>query len=396
MKKNIIFRSGSLRLGGLERVLIEVLQTIDKKKYNIILVIDDNGGKENIFEKDIPKEIPYYFLKSKELIEKAEYYKRKRKNLFYKFMYNLHMNLETFIICKNMKELIKKIGKIDVLIDFDAGASKYIHKLENIEKKVVWIHNSIPKLKKKKSKIERLGKRLENYDKVVAICDEMKEELRQIYPKLRNKIIRIYNPFNFKRILEMSDDENNLSEAQKRLLKEKYCVMVSRLDTVQKDYETLIKSFKNVVDSGRKEKLYIVGNGPDEDKIRKMINDYGIEKNIKLVGFTKNPYVWIKNSLFLVHSSKYEGLPTVLIEALICDKTIISSKCPTGPKEILKNGECGELFEVGNAEQLSEKLINFFENQDLIKFYEEKIKIRKEEFNQKNVIKEYEKLIDNL
>ena len=61
MKKNIIIRSGSLRMGGLERVLIEVLQTIDKKKYNITLVIDDDCDEGNIFEKDIPKEIPYYF-----------------------------------------------------------------------------------------------------------------------------------------------------------------------------------------------------------------------------------------------------------------------------------------------------------------------------------------------
>ncbi len=396
MKKNIVFRSGSLRLGGLERVLIEVLQTIDKEKYNITLVIDDDCGEDNIFEKDIPKEIPYYFLKSKELLNKTEYYKANKKKLFNKLMYNLFMNLETFIMCKNMNKLLRKLGKIDVLIDFDAGASKYISKLKNINKKAVWIHNSIPKLKKKKSKIERFGKRLKKYDKVVAICDEMKEELQEIYPKIKDKIIRIYNPFDFSRISKMAEDENNLSEKQKELLKDKYCVMVSRLDTVQKDYETLMKAFKIVIKKGREEKLYIVGSGPDEDKIKKMIENYGIEKNVKLIGFTKNPYVWIKNSLFLVHSSKYEGLPTVLIEALICGKTIISSECPTGPREILKNGECGELFEVGNVKQLSEKLVNFFENSDLIKFYEEKVKMRKEEFNQKNVIREYEKLIDNI
>ena len=395
-KKNIVFRSGSLRLGGLERVLIEVLQTIDKEKYNITLVIDDDCGEDNIFEKDIPKEIPYYFLKSKELINKTEYYKANKKKLFNKLMYNLFMNLETFIMCKNMNKLLRKLGKIDVLIDFDAGASKYISKLKNINKKAVWIHNSIPKLKKKKSKIERFGKRLEKYDKVIAICDEMKEELQEIYPKIKDKIIRIYNPFDFSRISKMAEDENNLSEKQKELLKDRYCVMVSRLDTVQKDYETLMKAFKIVIKKNREEKLYIVGSGPDEDKIKKIIENYGIEKNVKLIGFTKNPYVWIKNSLFLVHSSKYEGLPTVLIEALICGKTIISSECPTGPREILKNGECGELFEVGNVKQLSEKLVNFFENSDLIKFYEEKVKMRKEEFNQKNVIREYEKLIEKI
>lgn len=395
MKKKIIFRSGSLRMGGLERILIEVLHTINKEKYDIILVIDDDCGNLNVFEKDIPKEIPYYFLKPKELIEKTEYYKNRKKNIFCKLIYNLYMNYENIIMLKNMKNLLKKLGKIDLLIDFDAGASKYVEKL-NINKKIVWIHNSIPKLKKKKSKIERFGRRLENYDIIVAICDEMKDELKEIYPKIKDRIVRIYNPFNFERIINFSENAENLSDKQKDLLKEKYCVMVSRLDTVQKDYDTLIKAFKNIVNKERKEKLYIVGSGPDEEKIKKMIKDYGLEKEIILIGFTKNPYIWIKNSMFLVHSSKYEGLPTVLIEALICGKTIISSNCPTGPKEILQNGYCGELVEVGNVDEFSKKLINYFENEDLIKNYEKKVEIRKEEFNQKNIIKEYEKMIDNL
>ena len=80
MKKKIVFRSGSLRMGGLERVLIEVLQTINKDKYEIILVIDDDCGENNIFEKDIPKEVKYYFLKSQELIQKIDKYRLKKKN----------------------------------------------------------------------------------------------------------------------------------------------------------------------------------------------------------------------------------------------------------------------------------------------------------------------------
>ena len=82
MKKNILFRSGSLRMGGLERVLIEVLQTIDKEKYNISLIIDDDCGEDNIFEKDIPKEIKYYFLKSQDLIQKQNIIKKKEKIYF--------------------------------------------------------------------------------------------------------------------------------------------------------------------------------------------------------------------------------------------------------------------------------------------------------------------------
>ena len=395
MKKNILFRSGSLRMGGLERVLIEVLQTIDKEKYNISLIIDDDCGEDNIFEKDIPKEIKYYFLKSQDLIQKTEYYKEKRKNIFYKLMYNLYMNLETFIMCRESKKILKEIGEVDVLIDFDAGASKYIDKL-NIKKKIVWIHNSIPKLKKKKSKIERFGKRLEKYDKVVAICDEMKEELQKIYPKIKEKIIRIYNPFNFERIEKLKNDNTDLTNDDKKLLERKYIVAIARLDSVQKDFSTLIKAFKIVKEKGIEEKLYIIGDGPSRKEIEQEIKKMRLEKEILLLGNRKNPYIWLKNSLFFVHSSKYEGLPTVLIEALICDKMIISSNCPTGPKEILKNESCGELFEVGNYNQLSNLLEKYILNKESKNKFLQEILKRKEEFNKEKVIKEYEKLIDNI
>ena len=395
MKKNVLFRSGSLRMGGLERVLIEVLQTIDKEKYNISLIIDDDCGEDNIFEKDIPKEIKYYFLKSQDLIQKTEYYKEKRKNIFYKLMYNLYMNLETFIMCRESKKILKEIGEVDVLIDFDAGASKYIDKL-NVKKKIVWIHNSIPKLKKKKSKIERFGKRLEKYDKVVAICDEMKEELQKIYPKIKEKIIRIYNPFNFERIEKLKNDNTNLANDDEKLLERKYIVAIARLDSVQKDFSTLIKAFKIVKEKGVEEKLYIIGDGPSRKEIEQEIKKMGLEKEILLLGNRKNPYIWLKNSLFFVHSSKYEGLPTVLIEALICDKMIISSNCPTGPKEILKNESCGELFEVGNYNQLSNLLEKYILNKESKNKFLQEILKRKEEFNKEKVIKEYEKLIDNI
>lgn len=392
MKKNIIFRSGSLRMGGLERVLIEVLQNINREKYNITLVIDDDCGNDNIFEKDIPKDIKYYFLKSQELISKTEYYKSKRKNLFYKIMYNFYMNIETHIMCKNMQKLVKELGHIDVLIDFDAGASKYIDKIK-ADKKIVWIHNSIPKLKKKKSKIERFGKRLKNYDKVVAICDEMKEELQNIYPFIKERIIRIYNPFNFDRILKLSTDDSGLSLEEKKLLNEKYIVAIARLDTVQKDFSTLLKAM-NILKNSIKEKLYIIGDGPSKNEIIEEIENLKLQDYVKLIGNKKNPYIWLKNSGLFVHSSKYEGLPTVLIEALICDKMIISSNCPTGPKEILYNESCGRLFNVGDYEELSKLLKKYLLDEKERNFYQNNIIERKKEFNKNIVIKEYEKLID--
>lgn len=395
MKKNVIIRSGSLRMGGLERVLIEVLQNIDKEKYNITLVIDDDCGGENIFEKDIPKEIPYYFLKSQGLIEKTNYYKLRRKNILYKLMYNIYMNIETYIKSKNIKKLIEKLGKIDVFIDYDAGATKYIENIE-ADKKVVWIHNSIPNLKKGEGKIKRFGKRLEKYDGIVAICDEMKEELKDIYPNLKDKIIRIYNPFNFSRVLNLKDNMSELTEKDRNLLNEDYCIAISRLDTVQKDYKTLLKAFKILKSKGINKKLYILGDGPSEAEIEDMVKEYDLIEEVKLLGRFKNPYVWLNNADFFIHSSKYEGFGLVLIEAAILDKLVISSNCPVGPTEILENGKSGILFNVGNSEELAEKIEKVLNDKNLRSRYILNMKERREVFKKENVIKEYEKLIDEI
>lgn len=395
MKKNVIIRSGSLRMGGLERVLIEVLQNIDKKKYNLTLVIDDDCGEDNIFEKDIPKEISYYFLKSQKLIEKTNYYKLRRKNILYKLMYNIYMNIETYIKSKNIKKLIEKLGKIDVFIDYDAGATKYIENIE-ADKKVVWIHNSIPNLKKSEGKIKRFGKRLEKYDRIVAICDEMKEELKDIYPNLKDKIIRIYNPFNFSRVLNLKDDMSELTEKDKELLNEDYCITISRLDTVQKDYKTLLKAFKILKSKGINKKLYIVGDGPSKEEIENMIKEYDLIEEVKLLGRFKNPYVWLNNADFFIHSSKYEGFGLVLIEAAILDKLIISSNCPVGPTEILENGKSGILFNVGDSQELAEKIEKVLNDKNLRNRYILSMKERREDFKKENVLKEYEKLIDEI
>lgn len=395
MKKNVIIRSGSLRMGGLERVLIEVLQNIDRKKYNLTLVIDDDCGEDNIFEKDIPRDIQYYFLKSQELIKKTDYFKSRRKNIFCKLMYNIYMNIETYIKSENLKKLIEKLGKVEVFIDYDAGSTKYIEKVK-ADKKIVWIHNSIPNLKRSRSKINRFGKRLEKYDKIVAICDEMKEELKDIYPNLKDKITRIYNPFNFSRVLDLKDNMNELTQENKELLKEDYCIAISRLDTVQKDYKTLLKAFQILKSKGINKKLYIVGDGPSKEEIENMIKEYDLIKEVKLLGRFKNPYIWLNNADFFIHSSKFEGFGLVLIEAAILDKLVISSNCPVGPTEILENGKSGILFNVGNSEELAEKIERILNEKDLRKEFILNMKERRKAFKKENVIKEYERLIDEI
>lgn len=159
-----------------------------------------------------------------------------------------------------------------------------------------------------------------------------------------------------------------------------------RLVTDSKDFPTLIKGFKLAKEKGIQEKLYILGDGPDRKKVEKMIIDEGMEGEIILFGNVKNPYSWIKGAKALIHSSKYEGLPTVLIEGLILNKKVISSNCPTGPTEILEYGKIGDLYAVGDYEKLGNILLKNM-NED------REFKWNIDKYNVVTVMKEYERVI---
>ena len=89
--------------------------------------------------------------------------------------------------------------------------------------------------------------------------------------------------------------------------------------------------------------MLLIGYGPKKNKIINFIKDNNLKDNVCVLKFKKNPFPYLKLADIFVLSSKYEGLPNVLLEALVLKKYIISSNCPTGPKEILDNGNYGSL-----------------------------------------------------
>lgn len=386
---NIVIRSGSLRMGGLERVLIDTLNIIDREKYTVTLIIEDDCEEENIFAEDIPKDVELYFIKPKAMIDKTHSYRVKRKKcILSKILYNYNMHLEHKFTLKRTLEILDKIkdkhGEIDLFIDYDWGATRYIHKLE-VKNKVVWIHNSIKNLMKKESKIRRFGRRLKKYDYIVNICDEMKVETENLYPFLKGKVKRVYNPLDYKKIEKLSLDESELTDKDKELIKEEYILAVSRLDTVQKDYETLLKALKVALENGFSKKLYILGDGPDRDEIEKIAAEFNLKDRVVFLGRKKNPYIWMENCSFFVHSSKYEGFGLVLAEAMGLGKAVVSSNCSVGPKEILEFGKSGALFGVGNFKELEEILLKLENNKKLIDELAENAKVRSEEFSFENI-----------
>jgi glycosyltransferase involved in cell wall biosynthesis len=128
-------------------------------------------------------------------------------------------------------------------------------------------------------------------------------------------------------------------------------VSVGRLHP-QKDFPNLLHAFAKVRQN-RVARLVILGEGERRTDLEKLAQELGISDDISMPGFVDNPYSYMANSSVYVLSSKWEGLPTVLIEALYCGVPIVSTDCPSGPKEILQNGRFGLLVPVGDSEKLA-------------------------------------------
>jgi glycosyltransferase involved in cell wall biosynthesis len=126
---------------------------------------------------------------------------------------------------------------------------------------------------------------------------------------------------------------------------------VGRL-TLPKDFPTLIRAFARLR-AGRSARLVILGEGELRDELEALVAELGLTADVALPGFTDNPFSWMRRSALFVLSSAWEGLPTVLVEAMACGTPVVSTDCRSGPAEILEGGKWGRLAPVKDVEALA-------------------------------------------
>jgi len=124
-----------------------------------------------------------------------------------------------------------------------------------------------------------------------------------------------------------------------------------------KDHAMLLRAFARVHDQMPEARLAILGEGESADSISAQIVELGLEDAVVAPGFQSNPYAWFARADVLALSSRYEGLPTILIEALACGARVVSTDCPSGPSQILDGGRLGTLTPVGDDEAFARALM---------------------------------------
>ena len=192
---------------------------------------------------------------------------------------------------------------------------------------------------------------------VIAQTDEMREELIDKAHLNKNKVFAIQNPQDFKSIDVMAQEPSPYNDDSK-----KYFVASGRF-AYAKGFDILVKAFALVVKRMANVELYIVGrnSGPNEGyyaEICNLIKELEMEEKIHCVGHKNNPYVYVKNADCFVLSSRNEGLPNVLIEALYLGTPAAATKCIPAIARIVDEGKTGFLAESENVMALSEAMLN--------------------------------------
>lgn len=356
-KKKILIRIGSLRHGGAEKVLVTFLKNLPPEKYEIDLLLNLYSGKHLA---NVPDFVNVMYLNKGEMITT-----NRPKDLPVKVFRKLYQGfLKTFP--KILYKTVLKGKKYDIEIAAIHGMRDEIlnSPLKN-SKKIVWIHNDLRKTHFHNYDDKEIRKFF-GFDKILVISEHIKQDFENLAQNAgeTQKICRIYNPLDTDEIIEKAQVDLSFKKSDTPSF-----VAVGTVFP-QKGFDRLLKVQRRLLDEGFNFKVKIIGDGYDFENIKKLKYDLNLDGHAEMSGFSDNPYPHIKSADFFVLSSRYEGFPTVLFEAITLKKNIIATDV-SGVREMLEGGNLGLIVEnstdgiytgIKRALANPEKFIDFQQN----------------------------------
>ena len=344
MKKKFAFFTGPFIVGGLEQVLVNAANILAKQGHSVTIVWSGAIQKNHMYNQLSPdiKQIHCCPLFHVALPTQKPKNKLKKKIWKLKYWYLIRS-------LRNTKKYLPDFTDYDYLIDFRNGFSKVCDiPCTKKQKKIIWVHGAYSfissKKMLKKSKIFQ-------YDKIICLTEKFRQQFITAHPRHADKIQAIYNPFDLKALREKAEEPCPQAEELAP-----FFVHVSRIDT-DKDIITMLNAYADFYEKTKSQtKMVFLGNGSLKSGFEKKVRDKGLEGQVFFMGNVDNPLSWTSKAKALILSSKREGLPTVLIEGQIAETLVVSSDCPDGPAEILKDGKAGLLYPPKDAEKLAEIL----------------------------------------
>ena len=380
-KKKILVRIGSLRHGGAEKVLATFLKKLPDDKYEIDLLLNLYSGK---YLSEIPDWINVIYLNKGEMIttNRLQDIPVKAFRVMYQFVLKKFPKLLYSTILKNKKydiEFAAIHGFRDEILNSPLKNSK----------KIVWIHNDLRKTHFHNYTDNEIHKFF-GFDKIMVISQHIQKDFESLAKNEdeKSRIVRVYNPLDTEEILQKAGRE-------KQEVPNAVPVFVS-VGTVfpQKGFDRLLKVHQRLLHEGFPHLVKILGDGYDFENIKNLISELQITETVEMTGFTDNPYPAVKNADFYILSSRYEGFPTVLFEAVTLKKNIIATEV-SGVREILENGKLGLIVE-NSEEGIYEGMKKALTHPESFDVYGETLKTYSMPFTLENSVNSIVQIIDDL
>ncbi|UEM02018.1 glycosyltransferase [Skermanella rosea] len=322
--------------GGAERVMLALATGIARRGYPVDLVL---VRREGAYVDDIPPGIRVVELGTRRTVNSvvalARYLRRERPVV-----------LLTALVHVNIAALLARLL---------AGGRTRIAITE---------HNQISRnMGAKANSTLRMAYRLVPYlypraAKIIAVSGGVADDLTRFARLDRGRIDVAHNPVVTPDLLARAAEPVNhpwFAEGEPPVI-----LGVGRLSP-QKDFANLLLAFARIR-AKRPARLLILGEGALRPDLEQLADELGVSRDVQLPGFVDNPMAFMAKASLFVLSSQFEGLPTVLIEAIACGTSTVSTDCPSGPREILEDGRLGGLVPVGDSEALARAIEQGLDN----------------------------------
>ena len=374
-KVKVLFFISSLEGGGAERVLVDILRHIDRAKFAPTLVLL-YPYENSPYREYLPADIPVVVVgrQSDSFIEKI--------GQFLSFMQTVFKEDPQVILSKLTHNNLMAIL---------AG------KLFNI-KVIVCEHNTLSEVVRDRDGKYILGVPVSpmvkilyrSADRIVAICEKIKENLIEDFHIPADKISVIRNPLDMARIEELG----SIRPRHPFFDGLTHVVMAAGRMVPQKGFDILLKAFSQVV-SEVEARMIIMGEGPDMETLKQTAQDLGIAGEVSFTGFQENPYQFMSHADVYVLSSRYEGMPMVVLESMACGLPVIATDCRSGIREMLNDGECGMLVPAEDPERLAGAIVRLIKDRPAREELSVLAKQRVGDFSADKILKQYEDLISS-
>lgn len=353
----------SLRGGGAERVMVNLARGFCERGLSVDFVL---GKAEGPFLSEVPKGVRVFDLGAKRVLYAlpglVRYLRQERPDALLSTL--AHANVVAIWACALGRVPVRLIVREVIALTPSASNA------ENLRERIMPI-------------LIRLFYRYA--DAIVANARWAADDLVIRWALPREKIKVIYNPINVPEILAKAEEPLNHPWFQ--VGEPPVILGVGRL-TKQKDFPTLIRAFA-LVRKKISTRLVIAGEGREQAKLEALVQELGLEKDVALLGFVENPYRFMKRAAVFALSSRWEGLPTVLIEALILGVPIVATNCPSGPAEILEEGRWGQLVQVGDWEGMASAIERALKIKPTVEEIEMRRSIAQSRFGLHKITEEY-------